>query len=148
MLCDQQIIRLGLTYARQLCDQQIIIPTYARLLLCDQQIMKLGVSYPRKSVNIQKMIFIIFCAKVSNWYSFAIPMIPMLTHKICFGAKRKKKYPNSSNNPKYWDRQAWANSVDTDQGWHYLSLILQFFRTHQQVIKWISSNFRTIMVGS
>ena len=41
------------------------------------------------------------------------------------------------NNPKYWDRQAWANSVDpdqmpqnatSDQGLHWLPLIQHYFR--------------------
>ena len=43
-----------------------------------------------------------------------------------------------SNNPKYWDSQAWANSVDpdqmpqnaeSDQGLHCLPLIQQYFKT-------------------
>ena len=37
------------------------------------------------------------------------------------------------NNPKYWDRQAWANSVDLDQMYdqslHCLSLIKLFLDT-------------------
>ena len=34
------------------------------------------------------------------------------------------------NNPKYWDRQAWANSIDSDQmSLHCLSLIQQFLHT-------------------
>ena len=46
---------------------------------------------------------------------------------------------NSSyhNNPEYWDRQAWANSVDpdqtpqnapSDQDLHYIPLIQHYFR--------------------
>ena len=45
--------------------------------------------------------------------------------------------PDYRNNPKYWDRQTWANSVDpdqtlqtaaSDQGLHNLLLIQQYFR--------------------
>ena len=42
-----------------------------------------------------------------------------------------------SNNPKYWDKQAWANSADpdqmlqnvvSDQDLHFLPLTLYYFR--------------------
>ena len=58
------------------------------------------------------------------------------------------------NNPKYWDRQAFVNSVDldqmsqtatSDQGLHGLPYIQQYFR-YQQVVDWIMSNLWTSMV--
>ena len=48
-----------------------------------------------------------------------------------------RREKNCHKNPKYWDWQAWANSVDPDQmpqnaasgqGLHCLQLIQQFFR--------------------
>ena len=51
---------------------------------------------------------------------------------------------------KYWKRQAGAISVDSDQmmqnlasdqGLHCLSFIQQFLQAHQQVVKFICSNF-------
>ena len=47
------------------------------------------------------------------------------------------EYLGYGNNPKYWDRQTWANSVDpdqmqqntvSDQGLHCLPLIQHYFR--------------------
>ena len=58
----------------------------------------------------------------------------------CFRAMFSKYY----NNPKYWDRQVLANSVDpdqmlqialSDQGLHYLAYIQQHFR-HIEVVEW------------
>ena len=51
------------------------------------------------------------------------------------------------NNPKYWDRQAWANSVDqdlmpqNDQGLQCLPLIQHYFRYR------IRPNYRTVRLG-
>ena len=54
------------------------------------------------------------------------------------------------NNPKYWDRQAYANSVDqdqkqgnqgnaaSDQGLHCLPIIQKFY-TYQSVVKCIQT---------
>ena len=38
---------------------------------------------------------------------------------------------NVSNYPKYWDRQAWASSVDPNQMLQCLSLIQQFLDTNR-----------------
>ena len=36
------------------------------------------------------------------------------------------------NNPEYWNRQAWANSVDPDHDLHCLSLSPALFRPHHE----------------
>ena len=69
--------------------------------------------------------FLISAQKYMLWV-----LIRMSNHNICFHAEIGKTV--YSNNPKYWDRQAWANSVDpdqmphsaaSDQGLHFLPLV-------------------------
>ena len=56
------------------------------------------------------------------------------------------------NNPHYWDREAWANSVNpnqmlqNDQDLHCLPLIQEFLNTLKGIVKWTFSNFRTSMI--
>ena len=58
------------------------------------------------------------------------------------------------NNPKYWDRQAFANSIDpdqtlqnvpSDQGLQYLPYKQQYLQ--KEAVKWTILNFRTSMVS-
>ena len=56
------------------------------------------------------------------------------------------------NNPKYWDRQTRANIVDPDQMRHLIRVYTvchssSSFYTHQQVVKWTRTNFRTSMIN-
>ena len=60
-----------------------------------------------------------------------------LQHSCSFSHSTDFEESNYQNNRKYWDRQAFANSVDpeqmpqnveSDQGLHYLPYIQQYFR--------------------
>ena len=64
--------------------------------------------------------------------------------------RRNFEYLEYCNNPKYWDRQAFVNSVDPDQMPQYATLFAihtAIFQTHQEVVEWTISNFRTSMVS-
>ena len=60
-----------------------------------------------------------------------------MVDKGIFLLLHKNKFYEYRNNPKYWDRQVWANSLDPDQTpqntasdlcLHCLPLIQQYFR--------------------
>ena len=60
----------------------------------------------------------------------------------------------SRNNPKYWYRQDWARSVDTDQmpqnaasNSTLFADHTAIFETHHWIVEWTISNFRTSMVS-
>ena len=70
-------------------------------------------------MGIHIVIFSYFSKKksavVTHWNHLAKTM-RMSSHNICFGGElRKIVILIYCNNPKYWDRRAFANSVDPDQ---------------------------------
>ena len=69
----------------------------------------------------------------------SLTQLPWVFGSHCKKKKKKKKKKKNNvwkrqyyrYNPEYWDRQAWANSVENtanDQGLHNLPLIQQYFK--------------------
>ena len=53
------------------------------------------------------------------------------------------------NNTKYWDSEAIANCVDPDQTPHSVYTVCHTYsnKTHQEVVEWTISTFRTSMIS-